>query len=202
VIQECENPASVKEVDFQNWASNRLWTGSNDRKGLGIFADPKTKIELLDWKSGRLQHFIPCRVNSDFNLIAAWCHGASSRYAYIGQLWKYMQRHKLNFGKSVIAGDLNSNTFWDKKRRLWNHSEVVRVLKKSRIESLYHNHFQEEQGKEKQPTFYLYKDLSKPYHLDYVFASEEFHMSLKTVTIGDPTQWLHFSDHMPLALEV
>jgi exonuclease III len=201
VIQECEDPAQVDDAEFKGWSRNRLWTGKKNRKGLGIFANPQIQLEPLDWKSGRLEHFIPCRINSDFNLLGTWCHGAESRYSYIGQLWKYLQRHKRNLDKAIIAGDFNSNKFWDKKGRKWNHTEVVRILTKCRIESTYHKYFMEDQGREKQPTFYLYKKLSKPYHLDYIFASDDFNSPSVRVIVGEPDTWLHLSDHMPMVFE-
>jgi exonuclease III len=128
VIQECENPALVNEKNFIDWAKKFLWTGQNSNKGLGIFVRPEIEMNLTDWESKKLQHFIACRINNNFNLVATWCHGTSSRYPYIGQLWKYLKLHKSKLDKAIIAGDLNSNKLWDKKRRKWNHSEVVKVL--------------------------------------------------------------------------
>lgn len=36
-----------------------------------------------------------------------------------------------------------------------NHSDVVKELKEVGIESLYHNYWNEEQGKEKRPTLFI-----------------------------------------------
>jgi len=203
VIQECENPVTVKERDFKDWAQNFLWTGDPAHKGLGIFAkNNKITINRLAWDSQDLEHFIACRVNNDFNLLGTWCHGASSpTYAYIGQLWKYLQVHKARLNKSIIAGDFNSNTIWDKRDRKWNHSVVVKELGEYRIESLYHMYFRERQGAENQPTFYLQKNLSKAYHIDYIFASDEFCETLKAVNVGQSDKWLALSDHMPVICE-
>lgn len=202
VIQECENPNTVHESDFRDWAQNSLWTGVSGRKGLGIFAKKEIEIKPLDWDSQKLEHFIACRVNSDFNLVGTWCHGASlSKYAYIGQLWRYLQIHKSRLDRAVIAGDFNSNKFWDKKGREWNHSEVVRVLNECEIDSVYHKCLKENQGEETQPTFYFQKSLSKPYHIDYIFASDELYTNLKAFVVGQPTEWLELSDHMPVSCE-
>jgi hypothetical protein len=35
------------------------------------------------------------------------------------------------------------------------------------IESVYHKYFEQQQGKEAHPTFYLYRHQNKPYHMDY-----------------------------------
>ncbi len=101
----------------------------------------------------------------------------------------------------MIAGDFNSNVIWDKQSRTWNHSDVVRELKDLKIESLYHKYFKEQEGKESQPTFCLQKKLSKPYHIDYIFASQEFSNTIKRMTIGLPKKWMEVSDHMPVFCE-
>jgi len=204
IVQECENPADANDKGYINWAANYLWTGENKNKGLGIFAGEGIRIRKLAWNSYGLQYFIPCKINDDFTLLGLWCHGANSAdFQYIGQLWRYLQKHKNKLNKSIIAGDFNSNVIWDRKRRCWNHSDVVRELKEIKIESLYHRHFVgEEQGKELQPTFYLHKNPTKPYHIDYIFSSEDFIKSFKHISIGASDKWLNKSDHMPVCCEV
>ncbi|MCK5341980.1 MAG: endonuclease/exonuclease/phosphatase family protein [Candidatus Heimdallarchaeota archaeon] len=202
IIQECENPEQSNDKKYRNWATNYQWTGENKNKGLGVFAKNDIQLERLDWKSDGLKYFIPCRINDDFLLLASWCHGANSpTFGYIGQLWKYMQMHKSKFNKSIVAGDLNSNVIWDRWDRWWNHTDVVRELKEIQIESLYHQYFKEEAGKETQPTLFLQRKLEKPYHIDYVFASNELSKSLINMTIGQSDKWLETSDHMPVYCE-
>jgi exonuclease III len=41
VIQECENPAESKDLEYNNWAKNYLWIGDSKNKGLAIFAKEK-----------------------------------------------------------------------------------------------------------------------------------------------------------------
>ena len=204
IVQECENPQVTKDKKYKDWATNYIWTGENNNKGLGIFGTEKVKIENLNWDTNGLKYFISCKVNTDFNLLGAWCHGANSpTFGYIGQLWKYLQMHKTKLNKSIIAGDFNSNVIWDRWDRWWNHSDVVRELKELKIESLYHKQNQgEEPGKELQPTFFLHRNLVKAYHIDYIFASEEFAKSLKQLSIGQHVKWIEKSDHMPVFCEV
>ena len=203
IVQECENPDTVKDKQYKEWAINYIWTGKNNHKGLGIFASDKVRIENLKWDSDGLKYFIACKINEDFILLGTWCHGANSNgFGYIGQLWKYLEIHKTKLNKCVIAGDFNSNVIWDRKNRWWNHSDVVRELKQIKIESLYHKHYKREtEGKELQPTFFLHRNLERPYHIDYIFASEEFIKSLKIFSIGHPRKWIEKSDHMPVFCE-
>ncbi len=202
VIQECEDPRRSTDKNYKNWANNCLWLGDNKNKGLGIFAKSHIEITPLNWENDRLKYFIPCKIENDFNLIATWCHGANSpTFGYIGQMWKYLQLHKTKFKKCVIAGDFNSNVIWDKWDRWWNHSDVLRELENQDIISFYHKFFLEDQGTESRPTLYLQKNINKPYHIDYIFGSNEIAERVIALDIGNATKWLDKSDHMPLICE-
>lgn len=202
IIQECENPKTCTDEKYKEWANNYLWISENKNKGVGIFAKPNIKLETLDWENNGLKYFIPCKVNDDFLLLAAWCHGANSpTFGYIGQLWKYMQLNKSSFKKIIIAGDFNANAIWDKWDRWWNFSDVSKELSELGIVSLYHKHYEEDDGKETMPTLYLQKNLGKKYHVDYIFASEEIADQLSNLEVGKEN-WLEISDHMPIFCEI
>jgi endonuclease/exonuclease/phosphatase family metal-dependent hydrolase len=205
VIQECENPArSGKEYDqYREWAGDYLWHGNNPNMGLGVFPRNGTCIERLNWSDDGLQLFLPCRVNSTFNLVNVWTKDARS-HAYIGQLWKYLKIHKTKLAadSAVICGDFNSNAFWDRKKRDWNHSDVVQELAHAGIVSHYHHYHRLDHGRESQPTMFLLKNPEKPYHLDYAFTSGELLPGSNEMTIGDPDKWMSMSDHMPLIFTI
>lgn len=206
VIQECENPKHSKG-EYEKWAENYLWVGESKHKGLGIFTPSSVKIEQLNWEGNGLQLFLPARVNNQFNLVGVWTkHANSPTFRYIGQLWKYLELHKEKMAAShtVLCGDLNSNKIWDLNHdRRWNHSAVVRELNAIYMVSLYHAVTGEEQGEESSPTFYLQRDLQKPYHIDYAFSSKDiFTMQSNTVSVGSRNEWLEFSDHVPLSFTI
>ena len=205
IIQECENPAESKDLEYKNWAKNYLWIGNSKNKGLAIFAKETITLKQLDWtnnfKDHSVKHFLPCLVNNDFQILGIWTHQNNSpNFGYIGQLWKYLQVNKPLFKKIIIAGDLNSNVIWDEWDRWWNHSDVIRELEEINIKSLYHMHFKESQGKETKPTFFLQRNLSKPYHIDYCFSSNEFTTNLKKVEVPNFDKWHHISDHVPMII--
>jgi len=207
VIQECENPVLTKNLKYQEWSNNHLWIGDNKNKGIGIFARAEIDLVQLDWsntyKDHTVKYFLPCRVNDQFNLINVWAHRNNSpNFGYIGQLWKYLQTNRDKFNNLILTGDLNSNTIWDQWDRWWNHSDIVRELSELGIQSLYHQFFDEEQGQESQPTFYLQRKLEKPYHIDYAFASEPIAERLVKIEIGSVSEWLEISDHLPLTFEL
>lgn len=201
VIQECEDPAqSTKE--YRSWADNFLWFGKNKNKGIGVFALANINIEPLDWQDNGLQLFLPCKVNNSFTLLAVWTkHANSPNFRYIGQLWKYMQMHKKNLKetKLLICGDLNSNVCWDEWDRWWNHSDVVKELEEIENYSIYHQFYNEKQGKETKPTLFHRRNLEKRYHVDYVFATKGmFDKEKNKIIVGEHDKWLEFSDHMPI----
>ena len=206
VIQECEDPARTSDKKYKEWSNNHLWIGDSKNKGLGIFAKSDIKLQLLDWsnkfRDHSVKYFLPCSVGDKFQLLGVWTHRNNSpNFGYMGQFWKYLQTNLENFENQIIAGDFNSNAIWDQWDRWWNHSDVVQILKQKEIESIYHLLTGEEQGSEITPTFWLQKNAEKPYHIDYFFFSRGFQKP-KTFKIEERSDWIEFSDHVPLILEL
>ena len=204
VVQECEDPARSTDANYKDWAANYLWLGPTKNKGLAVFAKPEISLKQVDLDAGPLELFLPCIVNDDTALLAAWTRQANSpNFRYIGQLWKYLQAHAgfLKTEKAMLIGDLNSNTCWDEWDRWWNHSDVVSDLKVLGLESCYHRGSNEEQGKETRPTFFMYRKPEKPYHIDYAFLSQALLPNAK-LEIGDIDTWLEHSDHMPVVVDI
>jgi endonuclease/exonuclease/phosphatase family metal-dependent hydrolase len=69
------------------------------------------------------------------------------------------------------------------------------------LQSLYHRVKNEVQGSESIPTFYLQRNLSKPYHIDYAFVPEDL-IEGSDIEVGRSSDWLSVSDHMPLILDI
>jgi exonuclease III len=204
VIQECEDPAQ-STADYAAWAGQHIWAGSNKNKGLGVFVKGRHSIAPLDWPNEGLKQFLPVRIDDEFDLLAVWTKQAGgSAFRYIGQFWKYLQAHKSNLTTTtLICGDFNSNNIWDRRGRIWNHSECVRELDEIGFSSLYHLSVNEPQGFESRPTFFLHRNLQKPYHIDYAFAHRDRVPKAWTkFEIGGPSDWLQLSDHMPVIIDL
>jgi exonuclease III len=207
IIQECENPIESRDKEYKNWTLNHLWIGDSKNKGLGIFAKSGINLERLDWSDKYndhfVKHFLPCRINKDFNLLAVWTHQNNSpNFGYIGQLWKYLQINKGKFQNIIIGGDFNSNPIWDQWDRWWNHSDVVKELKDIGIESFYHKYTGEKEGEESIPTLYFQRKLERKYHIDYFFGVKYFSNGINKFEIGQAEKWLKLSDHMPIYCEI
>ncbi len=219
IIQECEDPSRSTQA-YKVWAGDHLWVGETKNKGIGVFAKKGNRISKLNWNGNfsisglnsaslsvkweteGLRLFLPFIINNEIKVLGVWTKGSDNEaFGYMGQFWKYLQIHgnEIGNGKQIIVGDFNSNKKWDKPDRWWSHSDVINELKVLGLESLYHLKLREEQGDESQPTFYLHRNIEKPYHIDYVFVSKEYINS--NIEIGKKEKWLSSSDHLPLIME-
>lgn len=187
--------------------SDLLWFGENKNKALAILAYRDIKLKVLDDHNTSLQTIVPVSVSGggfDFNLFAVWANNPDDPEGqYVEQVWKAVNHYEHLFANThtILTGDFNSNTIWDRKYRIGNHSTVVEFLEARRIHSAYHIHYNQLQGQEEHPTFYLYRHKNKPYHLDYCFVSEELRRRIETVEIGEHAYWAQYSDHVPVMVE-
>lgn len=99
----------------------------------------------------------------------------------------------------LIIGNFNSNVIWNKKHAKISHSNILRELKEKESVSLYHEIYNEAQGKEVKNTFYIHKNKERKYHIDHCFCNKKF---VKNYDVLDNLKYLNFSDHMPLLLEL
>lgn len=207
IVPECEHPEKLEsDPDFPKPVST-IWYGQNKNKGLGVFAYGNLSIELLPCHNASHQIILPISVKgleTDFILFAIWANNPIDlKYQYIGQVWKALLEYEslLKNYSVLLTGDFNSNSIWDKPKRLYNHSAVVKMLDNFNIRSTYHSYFKQEQGSEKHPTLYMYRHKEKAYHIDYCFSSADFTKRLKKVTVGKFETWSTLSDHSPLIVE-
>jgi exonuclease III len=206
IVPECEHPDKLNFDTSTQFPNNILWQGTNPNKGLGVFSYGQYQLKLLDVHNPELKTILPIAVSGgafDFILMAIWAYNPGDRdYNYIGQVWKAINYYEkiLKTENIIIAGDFNSNVIWDKLKRKSNHSMVVDKLLNMRIFSTYHIHLKQTQGMELHPTFFMYRNKNKPYHIDYCFASDHLIQKLKNVEIGAYEQWSIYSDHKPLII--
>lgn len=195
VIQECENPKNYINTDYNDFAKKYIWTDENKNRGLGIFVKDNINFNKNNWQSYCLRNFISININKEFDLVGVWACDP-----YIEEYYIYQNININNYNdNTIIIGDFNSNKIWDNTHNKRNHTKVVNELKNKNLISAYHYIFKEEQGEEKQKTFYLYRHLDKGYHIDYCFIRKN---RIKNYKILFSEKWLEFSDHMPVMLEI
>ncbi len=207
VIQECEHPDKLKFDPTIPTPSDIYWYSDGGKKGLGLFSYSDYKFELLPNFNPEFRYILPFRITGNgqtFTFFAIWAMNNKERREarYIGQIWFAINHYKNLLGNStILIGDFNSNKIWDYKDRVGSHSDVVNQLANKDIHSVYHKHFDMEQGKETHPTFFLQRNKNKPYHIDYCFTSSEILTKVRKVEIGDYDNWIAHSDHAPLIVE-
>lgn len=206
VVQECEHPDKLKFSSTTQLPNDIYWYSDGGKKGIGIFSYSDYKFEILPEFNPTFRYIIPLVVTGyghTFTLLAVWAmnNKENPEARYIGQVWFAINYYKNLIGNStILIGDFNSNKIWDYKDRVGNHSDVVINLAKTNIHSVYHKHFNIEQGKENHPTFFLQRNKNKPYHIDYCFASEDLYCKVKNIEIGTYENWITHSDHTPITI--
>ena len=194
VIQECEYPEKHPMLSA-GIGDNYIWTGLNDNRGLCVFSTKGTKLVNNNWENYGLRHFVSVRVNGSFDLVAVWT-GAP----YIEEYYVYHQIHKKKYtDKTIVIGDFNSNSIWDKEHKERNHTEVVKQLQEIGLVSAYHYWNNEKQGCETTSTFYLHRNTTKGFHIDYCFVEPK---RIRRIEIPNSEDWLQYSDHIPLITEI
>ena len=205
VIQECENPKTTKDDEYDEFASNYIWVGDNEYYGLGIFAKDDVKLSLVDLDDNGLRYFIPVTVNDDFNLLGVWTNPNMKNNKVVNypkEITKYYEEHKDSefFNENmIICGDFNCDVSLTDKRHGKNVYEMMDKLSEVGLIDVYHYLNDEIQGEETKATFFMYRHLDKPFHLDHVFAYPD---RVKSLVIGDENHWLQFSDHVPIIFEI
>ena len=203
VIQECEIESKYTKNQLIPNYNQFIWIGENQNKGIGIISFNDYNIKISKSYNKSFKYFIPIEVtgNHTFNLYAIWAmpNKNSTLNSYVGQIWNAINFYDKVFKKdSILVGDWNSNTIWDKKRKTGNHSQVVNFLDRYNINSIYHELNHEIHGKESKPTLFLLKKKNKPFHIDYCFATKTLITQNTKIEIGNFEDWITFSDHMPV----
>lgn len=200
IVPECEHPDKLNTFTASYPPNDIFWYGDNPHKGLGIFSYSIYKFKLLEVHNPDIKTILPIQVTGgqyDFTMFAIW-----AGRGYIRQIWRALLFYEplITFNRTLLIGDFNSNTIWDKKHRHGTHSEMVEELNKKNIVSTYHTYFNLLQGKEEHPTLSMFRHEDKPYHIDYCFASQDFIKDLLSVEVGTYDKWHLLSDHKPLII--
>ena len=157
MVQECENPAQSTN-EYRTWAGDYLWVGTSKNKNIGVFAKNGNQIRALNWNIAELKLFLPFSINDKYNVLGVWTkRNDSGSRSYLDQFWKLLQTQDNDISKknTLLLDDLNSNAIWDKKYSSCSHTDIINELKNRSVESLYHHQFNEIQGEETTPTFFM-----------------------------------------------
>ena len=122
----------------------------------------------------------------------------------------------------IVCGDFNSSVVFNEKHKskdkngnAKDHTNLNIKLNNKGLFRVYHELSNEENGEEKQKTFFQSWHLNYSFHLDYIYANKE--IIEKTILIEngkkvyedlpnkfeilDYWKWISLSDHLPLVFE-
>jgi exonuclease III len=201
IVPECSEQDSKNSCP-DGYSS--LWFGKNVNKGVAIFCRSNWTIHAIEppihpW-------VIPLQVRGivDFTLIAVWSWLEQMDYAaYVARVKTALADNPKWFdsGSVVIAGDFNSNCQWD-HITAGGHTALVSELDSRGLMSSYHVHYDEIQGQETRPTFYMNRKVHLPFHIDYVFIPKEWRDLLRGLSVGEHAKWSAYSDHCPIIVDL
>ncbi len=197
VLQECPRPAAQ--------SNQFLWFGDNPRQGVAVVASGDYRLRRLPARPDVPDFVAPVAVTgpTSFTLLAVWAK-ANKNFRYVHAVIRAVElyRARLERSATLLLGDFNSNTIWDTQHKPdRSHSALVRTLAGLGMRSCYHEFFSEAHGFETTPTFHLYRQHARPYHIDYCFAPPAWMASLQSVTVGPFETWALHSDHRPVVME-
>ena len=203
IIPECETPERLSFGLYAQQPSGSIWYGDLPSKGIGVFTFNDYKIKLLDIHNPEFKYIIPLSIYNEqisYTVFAVWAQNTKNHYNYTQHVWHAIQYYQPLLGNEnvILTGDFNSNTIWDKQLGVINHTSIVEFLKGKNIISTYHHFHDQVQGKEKHNTLYMQRNINKPYHIDYCFASSNLIGKMKNVEVGEYESWTKHSDHQPL----
>ncbi len=198
-IQECER-LSQDCIPGKNF----FWMGQNAKKGLALVVPRDYEVETSVVNES-LIYFLPLQTGELF-LMSSWAfNGRAKRFGLgcSGYLADALQSydHKIAANSRVIiAGDLNNGPRWDNQNfHRNNFSHIHNELSDRELSSCYHSYFSEVFGEEQYPTHFHHRNIDKPFHIDYVFTKG---FSVKNVVVGEFKNWISYSDHMPIIVDL
>lgn len=207
IIQECEHIDKIETDSWDVLPSDSYWYGNNLNKGVAVFTFNDYRIDLTNTEHNKQFEFvIPMKIagkNKSFNLYAVWTQKTYDGH-YTRQIYRAVEYYAstIKGSDSILIGDLNSSSIWDKPNRETNHTNLIALLGELNICSAYHLINNEPQGKESVPTLYFQRHRNKAYHIDYCFLTQTLLNSSSKVVIGKYDDWISHSDHMPLFIDI
>ncbi len=203
IIQECSRSDIEQLSQSHEWSS--IWFGKNKNKGLGVLAKTPWVIReaqaLRPHWAGKLVIDGPASIE----LFPVWAcmskHPATQYVEQVHLLLDTIEQTPLS-PFAIVAGDFNSNSRWDSDYGTQSHSAAVERFRKLGMKSAYHEFSGEPQGAERHPTFWFRKNKCTVYHIDYAFLSRSLLPKLRNVEVGCCDDWLSFSDHAPVLVEL
>jgi len=207
VIQECENLEKLRSFCKDKIPLKSFWFSEHDQnKGIGIFFYGGYEILSIEHYSN-IEFVIPMKIRNkfEFYLFAIWAMspiGKDKGRSYTYQIEKAVKKYEniLKNNLAILIGDFNTPHIEEPVEK--SGFMVVEGFKGMEIFSAYHEYFKKGYGEHDQHTFYQHKNAEFKHMLDYCFASKSIIEKVSKVEIGKYGNWIEFSDHCPLIVDI
>ena len=199
IIQECEILEKLRQTVGNKIPKKSLWFGGYIHKGLGVFMYSDYDVKVRAEYDKSIAHVVPIEVKSrkKFLLYAIWAMwDKDPRKSFTYRVEEAIRKYKnlLKDYTSVMIGDYNSPNI--------QKASLVDSLSNLGIFSVYHYLSGEEFGKHTKFTWYNQRKKEKKYLLDYCFVSQDILKKNISVNIGKYEDWIKYSDHCPLIVDI
>jgi len=197
----CQESEKLESDFFKGY--HYQWIGKNIHKGIGILSK-KYPYSIIKELNENLIFYLPASFN-DFNLMNVWTHTKADKFGpdATENIIKALDFYKdwiASKKKAIIVGDFNNSLVFDEKNLCpVKFVQIKNDLYDLNFTSAYHSYFNEEFGKETKATLFYTKNLNKTYHIDYAFIRG---FKIKNIEVGDYSDWINHSDHMPLIIDI
>jgi hypothetical protein len=209
VVPEAATPEILRRKAPAFAFANCEWEGWYKHKGLAVFTFGAYSLRRNPADTRHYSVFLPLEVRGphQFHLLAVWAFNTASPPRAVpnaasirGALAHYAPF--LNAAPSVVAGDFNSSTVWDRPGGVTNHALTVADLSECGLASAYHHALGCPMGAEPQATLFQHRNLTAGFHIDYCFAPKAWLGTPGGVTVERPEDWVTRSDHVPLVVRL
>jgi exodeoxyribonuclease III len=217
IVPECAEPDVLRRkapgfsfADCEWRGTEYPDTGVDPNKGLGVFTFGDLRLRLHHSWDPRFHLFLPLEVRgrgTPLNLLAVWAFNdrvPASVSPNPATTAKAIEHYApfLRPRDSVVAGDFNGSVVWDDRGGYGKFADVDRTLDDLGLTSAYHaKNVGEKLGEERQPTHFWQRNVTQPFHIDYVYMPKSW-VGDALVTVGTSDEWLSASDHAPVVVEV
>jgi endonuclease/exonuclease/phosphatase family metal-dependent hydrolase len=183
---------------------HHIWHGPMISRGIGVVVAEQYRIES-HYDEAISRSVVPVTMRGPLSLtvLAVWSVPLqTSARNYVREVYNGIlgYRHLLATGPVVVLGDFNSNALWDRSAGAINQTTLVQLLDNEfGLVSAYHTHHTVAPGQERDPTYYHYRQYTRPFHIDYCFIPKAW--TITDVRIGTFDEWHADSDHCPLIVD-
>jgi hypothetical protein len=203
VVQECADPAA------SGWRPDCTafdWIGFNPDKGLGIFTFGGLTLTRSASYAETYALYLPATVTGccHFNLLGLWAADprkvpAGATNDPVAALQHY--RRFLAAGPAVVAGDFNRLPQQMSVRRSGPGSSVVDMLAGVGLTNADFAMSDASGQPVLRRTHFHQRKFSRGFVVDYIFIPTAEAVHLTAFEVGDPHDWITWSDHVPLLAE-